>query len=77
MAAEKSESKEFEKNFKKLEKLSHELQENRISVDQLVPRMKEALSSIKVCKDVLKETKSQLNEISKEFTDLEDATDDS
>lgn len=72
MATGKTESKEFEKNFKKLEMLSNELQENKISVDQLVPRMKEALSAIKVCKDVLKETKSQLNEISKEFTDLED-----
>lgn len=77
MAAEKNESKEFEKNFKKLEKLSQELQENKVSVDQLVPRMKEALSAIKVCKDVLTETKSQLNEISKEFTDLESAADDS
>lgn len=69
--AEKTESQQFEDNFKKLEKLSQELQENKISVDELVPRMKEALSAIKVCKDVLKETKSQLSEISKEFSELE------
>ena len=73
MAADKNESQKFEKNFKKLELLSQELQENKISVDQLVPRMKEALSAIKVCKEVLKETKSQLNEISKEFSELEES----
>ena len=71
--ADKKEPRQFETNFKKLEVLSQELQENKISVDQLVPRMKEALSAIKVCKDVLKETKSQLNEISKEFSELEQA----
>ena len=61
----------FEENFNKLEKLSRELQENRVSIDELVPRMKEALGSIKVCKDVLKETQSQLHEISKEFKELD------
>lgn len=60
----------FEENFKKLEKLSQELQENKISVDDLIPKMKEALSAIKVCKEVLKETKSQLKEISSEFSEV-------
>jgi exodeoxyribonuclease VII small subunit len=57
----------FEENFKKLEKLSQELQENRISIDELVPKMKEAVAAIKVCKEVLRETKAQLKEISAEF----------
>lgn len=61
----------FEANFKKLELLSQQLQENKISIDELVPRMKEALSSIKVCKGILKETKSQLKEIHQEFSELE------
>jgi len=60
----------FESNFKKLEKLSSELQDNEVSVDELIPRMKEALSAVKVCKEVLKETNSQLNEINKEFVEL-------
>ena len=60
----------FEDNFRKLELLSQELQENKVSIDQLVPRMKEALQSIKVCKEVLKETKSQLTQINAEFEDL-------
>ena len=60
----------FEENFKKLERLSQELQDNKVSIDDLVPKMKEALSAIKVCKEVLKETKSQLKEISAEFADL-------
>lgn len=59
--------KGFEVHFKKLESLSEELQQNRVSIDELVPRMKEALVSIKVCKEVLQETKSQLTEISREF----------
>lgn len=61
----------FEKNYNFLEKLSGELQENRVGVDELVPKMKEALEAIKICKDVLKETKSQLNEINQEFEELE------
>lgn len=64
------EDQSFEVNFKKLEKLSAELQENKISIDELVPKMKEALGAIKVCKEVLKETKIQLKEISSEFAEL-------
>lgn len=62
--------KNFEENFKKLEGFSQQLQENKVSIDELVPKMKEALSSIKVCKTVLQETKSQLTEISQEFEEL-------
>jgi len=71
MATKQQTQKSFEENFKKLEGLSTDLQDNKVSIDELVPRMKEALSSIKVCKDVLKETKSQLKEINKEFEELE------
>ncbi len=63
----KKESKNFEENFQKLEDLSKELQEDNISIDELIPRMKEALESIKICKDILKDTKIQLTKISKEF----------
>jgi exodeoxyribonuclease VII small subunit len=64
-----SNKRSFEENFQKLEKLALELQENKISIDELVPRMKEALEAIKVCKDVLKETRLQLKEMSAEFTE--------
>jgi len=57
----------FEDNYKRLEKLSAELQENKLSIDELVPRMKEAVGAIKACKEVLSDTKLQLQEISKEF----------
>lgn len=67
----KKESESFEKNFKKLEQISLELQENKISIDELVPRMKEALHSIAVCKSVLKETKAQLTQISAQFEQSE------
>lgn len=60
----------FEENFKKLELLSSELQQNKISIDELIPRMKEALSAIKVCKQVLKETKSQLEQMNAEFGEV-------
>ena len=64
------EKKAFESNYKKLEALSQQLQKTEISIDELVPRMKEAVQAIKVCKEVLKETKSQLTEIDKEFAEL-------
>ena len=60
----------FETNFKKLETLSQQLQENKVSIDELIPRMKDALGAIKVCKEVLKETKTQLKEMSVEFQGL-------
>ena len=62
-------SKTFEEHYKKLETLSEELQENKDTIDELVPRMTEALESIKVCKDVLKKTESQLEKIQKEFSE--------
>ena len=71
MAKTKEEAARFEENFERLEKLSQELQENKVSIDQLVPRMKEALGSIKICKEVLKETKSQLTQINAEFEELD------
>ena len=66
-----SESASFEAHFKKLATLSEELQQNKISIDELVPRIQEALSSLKICKDVLKKTKFELNQVSEEFADLE------
>jgi len=60
-------SANFEENYKQLEKLSSELQENKLSIDELVPRMKQAVVAIKACKEVLKDTKLQLKQISEEF----------
>jgi len=68
-------TKKFEDNFKKLEALSEELRNNDVTIDELVPRMKEALASIKVCKEVLAKTESQLEEISAEFEELEEEED--
>ena len=62
---------QFEEHFNKLEKFSEELQNNQLSIDELVPRMKDALESVKICKEVLKETKSQLQEIQGEFQQLQ------
>ncbi len=70
MTKAKKEEQAFEANFRKLEGLSQELQENKVSIDELVPRMKEALESIKICKSVLKETKSQLAQVNEEFEEL-------
>ena len=69
-ASKKKESR-FQENFEKLEQLSEELRSNEVSIDDLVPRMKDALASIKVCKEVLQKTESQLQEISSEFEELE------
>lgn len=61
----------FEAHFKKLEAFSAQLQDNKVSIDELVPRMKDALNSIKICKNVLRNTKAQLQEISAEFMELD------
>ena len=72
MAKQNNTEKSFEANFKKLEQLTKELQGDTISIDELVPRMKEALESIKICKEVLQETKVKLAEVSSEFDELKD-----
>ena len=70
MAKQDSGESSFEVNYKRLEQLALELQENKIGIDALVPRMKEALAAIKVCKEVLRETKLQLKELSSEFAEV-------
>jgi|GEM_PF-2678450 len=62
----------FEFHFDRLEQLSAQLQNNEVSIDELIPRMKQALDSIKACKDVLKKTKFQLEEIKAEFEEIQD-----
>jgi len=61
----------FEANYRKLLGLSEELQQNKIGIDELVPRIQQALTSLKVCKDVLQKTKAQLNQVTTEFAELE------
>lgn len=65
----------FEDNFKLLEILAKDLQNGQISVDDLVPKMKEAAHAMKICKDVLKETKLQIQEIEKEILQVIEDTD--
>ena len=72
MTKQNSTEKSFEANFKKLEQLSKELQVDSVSIDELVPRMKGAIESIKICKEVLQETKIKLAEVSSEFDELKD-----
>ncbi len=66
----KNESETFEQRFKFLEELSKELNDGAVSVDQLVPKMKQASEAIRICKDVLKNTKVELIEVEKEFEEL-------
>jgi exodeoxyribonuclease VII small subunit len=70
MMGENSSDQSFEENYRTLETFSQDLQQDKVSVDQLVPRMKEALGAVKVCKNVLKETQSQLEKISNEFSEI-------
>ncbi len=65
--AEENKNNSFEVHFNKLNLFSKELQEDKVSIDDLVERMKDALESVKICKSVLKETKSQIIKVSKEF----------
>lgn len=73
----KNESDGFEKNFTTLEKLAEELQDNQISVDELVPRVQSALAAFKICRGILKETESKLTEITAEFSSLNEESEKS
>lgn len=77
MKSKKDESQSFEDNYRLLEQLATELQDNKISVDQLVPRVQAALEAFKTCRGILKETESRLTEISAEFTQLNETADSS
>lgn len=65
------ENESFEEHYRKLEGLSNDLQQQKVTIDELIPRMKEALQSIRVCKGVLAKTKSQLVQIQAEFEELD------
>lgn len=69
--SQRRENQRFEENFRKIELLSNDLQENRVGLDELVPRMKDALAAMKVCREVLQETKTQLQEMGNEFKALQ------
>ena len=66
----KNSGETFEKNFKFLEDLTRELNEGKVTVDQLVPKMKQASEAIKICKSVLKDTKVELVQVEREFEEL-------
>jgi exodeoxyribonuclease VII small subunit len=63
-------NKRFEENFFLLETLAKELQSGQVSVDELVPKMRDATKAMKVCKEVLKDTRIQLSEIETEISSL-------
>jgi exodeoxyribonuclease VII small subunit len=60
-------NKKFEDNFMLLESVAKDLQSGQVSVDDLVPKMKEAAKAMSVCKEVLKSTKIRIQEIEKEI----------
>ena len=60
-------NKKFEENFSLLDSIAKELQGGNVSVDELVPKMKEAAKSMKICKDILQVTKIQIKEIENEI----------
>ena len=73
MASKNSNS--FEENFKKIEGLAQELEDNKIGIDQLVPRLQDAFGALKVCKQVLSDTELKLEEIETEFASLNEEED--
>lgn len=62
----------FEQHFRLLESFANDLQDNKVSIDSLINRMKDALKSVKICKAVLARTASQLQELKGEFAELEE-----
>ncbi|MBL7662781.1 exodeoxyribonuclease VII small subunit [bacterium] len=64
----------FTSHYTKIETLVKELETNKISVDELIPRLESALDSLQVCKSMLSKTQLRLSEIKQELEQL--ATDE-
>jgi exodeoxyribonuclease VII small subunit len=62
--------------FEELQKIVSEIEEGRISVDELSAKVKRAAYLIKICKNKLSSTEEDVNKILKELESKEGDVDD-
>ncbi|MFN7181346.1 MAG: exodeoxyribonuclease VII small subunit [Planctomycetota bacterium] len=68
MNREKSEIS-YAEAMKELEKIVEDIKNENISIDELTEKIKKATSLIKLCKEKLRDTEKNINEILKEMGD--------
>jgi exonuclease VII small subunit len=64
------ESKKYQENFKRLEKISEELSSNDVEIDKLIEKGKIATSAAKECIKILKEEKGKFKTLEEELENL-------
>ena len=57
----------YERAYEELEAIMQELQEDRISVDELTTKVKRAAELITFCNDMLRSTETEVNKIVKKL----------
>jgi len=57
----------YERAYEELEAIMHELQEDKISVDELTTKVKRAAELITFCNDMLRSTEAEVNKIVKKL----------
>ncbi|MEZ4755259.1 MAG: exodeoxyribonuclease VII small subunit [Flavobacteriales bacterium] len=57
----------YEKAFEELESIMSDLQEDRISVDELTAKVKRAAELITFCNEMLRSTEAEVNKIVKKL----------
>ncbi|HOZ40942.1 MAG: exodeoxyribonuclease VII small subunit [Flavobacteriales bacterium] len=57
----------YEKAYEELEAIMQELQEDKVSVDQLTTKVKRAAELITFCNDMLRSTEAEVNKIVKKL----------
>jgi exodeoxyribonuclease VII small subunit len=57
----------YEKAYEELEAIMHDLQEDKISVDELTAKVKRAAELITFCNDMLRSTEAEVNKIVKKL----------
>ncbi len=70
MENKKNEKKNYEQNFNVLENITEQLNRDEITVDDLVVKTKEALTSAKTCLNILNEQRGEFKKLEKEFSEL-------
>lgn len=63
-------SRKYVDNYKILEKITESLNKDEISIDDLVEKTKEALTSARACMEILKKQKGEFKKLEVEFSRL-------
>lgn len=67
MEQEKEKKPTYEKAFQELEQIMDDLQENKVSVDELTAKVKRAVTLITFCNEMLRATEAEVEKLVKKL----------